>query len=74
MNTHRSRPSSKRRMAGRTSLVVLVFTILALAASPAALAAERGGPGALTVQDSGLFGVYLPVIRTAPLRLVSWSD
>jgi hypothetical protein len=74
MSTHHSSRSSKRRVAGRTSLVVLVFTTLALAASPAALAAERGGPGALTVQESGLFGVYLPVIRTAPLRLVSWSD
>jgi hypothetical protein len=61
-------------MAGRTSLVILVLTILALAASPAALAAKRGGPGALTVQDSRFFGVYLPVIRTAPLRFVSWSD
>jgi hypothetical protein len=45
---------------------------LALAASPAALAAERGGPGAPSVQGSN--GVYLPVIRMSPLRLVSWSD
>jgi hypothetical protein len=74
MSTHCTTRSRTGRMAGRTSLVVLVFTILALAASPAALAAERGGPGALTVQDSGLFGVCLPVIRTAPLRFVSWSD
>ena len=74
MSTHRDTRSRKGRVAGRTGLVVLVFTILALAASPAALAADRGGPGALTVQDSGLFGVYLPVIRTAPLRFVSWSD
>jgi hypothetical protein len=73
MSTPRS-SCSKKRTAARTSLVVLVFTILALAASPAALAAKRGGPGALTVQDSSLFGVYLPVIRTAPLRFVSWSD
>jgi hypothetical protein len=73
MSTHRSNCSTKTT-AARTSLVVLVFTILALAASPAALAARGGGPGALTVQDSSLFGVYLPVIRTSPLRLVSWSD
>jgi hypothetical protein len=74
MSTHRNSHLSSKRMAGRTGLVVLVFTILALAASPAALAAERGGPGAPTAQDSTLLGVYLPVIRTAPLRLVSWSD
>ena len=74
MSTQRRSYSSSKRTAGRKGLVVLVFTILALAASPAALAAERGGPGAPTAQDSGLFDVYLPVIRTAPLRLVSWSD
>jgi hypothetical protein len=73
MSTHRSN-CSKKRTAARTSLVVLVFTILAFAASPAALAAKRGGPGALTVQESRPFGVYLPVVRTAPLRFVSWSD
>jgi len=73
MRTHHSNHCSRKRTAGRTSLVVLGLTLLALAASPAALAAKRGGPGAPTVQSSGL-GVYLPVIRTAPLRLVSWSD
>jgi hypothetical protein len=50
------------------------ITALALAASPAALAADRGGPGAPSVQGSSLTGVYLPVVRTSPLRLVSWSD
>ena len=72
MSAHSSNCSRKRK-AGHGGLVVLGLTVLALAASPAALAAKRGGPGAPTVQISGL-GVYLPVIRTAPLRLVSWSD
>jgi hypothetical protein len=72
MSTHQN-CSSKKRNAGRTSLLVLGITALALAASPAALAAERGGPGAPTVQ-AGSLGVYLPLIRTVPLRLVSWSD
>jgi hypothetical protein len=74
MSTHRTSHGSAKRKAGRTSFVLLGLTVLALAASPAALAAERGGPGAPTARNSGLLGVYLPVIRTAPLRFVSWSD
>jgi hypothetical protein len=73
MRAHHSNHCSRKRKTGRTGLVVLGLTVLALAASPAALAAKRGGPGAPTVLNSGL-GVYLPVIRTAPLRLVSWPD
>jgi hypothetical protein len=71
MSTHHM-DSGKRTTRQRLSLVVFLFTVLALAASPAALAAKRGGPGAPTIQATS--GVYLPVIRTALLRLVSWSD
>jgi hypothetical protein len=72
MSTHRSKINGKTWR--RRGLIVMGITALALAASPAALAAERGGPGAPSVQESSLTGVYLPVIRTSPLRLVSWSD
>jgi hypothetical protein len=72
MNTR----SSKRRGAmARTSraLALLSFTALALAASPAALADERGGPGTPSAQQLTSSG-YFPLVPKAPLRLASWSD
>jgi hypothetical protein len=57
----------------RRALVLLSITALALAASPAALAADdRGGPGALSVQQpipTAFFGVPKLIQRYA-----SWSD
>jgi hypothetical protein len=71
MSTHKTGKGTTWRSRG---LIAMGITALALAASPAALAADRGGPGAPSVNGSSLTGVYLPVVRTSPMRLVSWSD
>ena len=57
----------------RTLLVFLTVVALGLAASPAALAAERGGPGQPGVQRAY---VSLPISpsKDSSLESVSWSD
>jgi hypothetical protein len=59
------------RKAGR-ALVLLSITALALAASPAALADDRGGPGAPTVQQ--LTPTAFFVVPKVIQRYASWSD
>ena len=61
----------KRRRASR-ALVLLSITALALAASPTALAKERGGPGAPSVQQPTY--TFPLGLTKLPLRLASWSD
>ncbi len=65
---------STKNARARLSLAVLMFGGLGLAASPTALAKERGGPGRTGAQkassDSSTF-----VPRKSDLRrLMSWSD
>ena len=55
------------------ALAFLSVTALALAASPAALADDRGGPGTPSAQQL-TSSVFLPVTPKASLRFASWSD
>jgi hypothetical protein len=57
----------------RRALVLLSITALALAASPAALADDRGGPGAPSATELDSSSFFL-VLRKSPLRFASWSD
>jgi hypothetical protein len=61
--------NGKKRRTVR-ALALTVISVLALAASPTALAGERGGPGAPSVRTS--YVSYL--ILTLPGRFASWSD
>jgi hypothetical protein len=72
MNT---RSSKRKGTMPRTSrgLALLSVTALALAASPAALADDRGGPGTPSAQQL-TSSVFFPVTPKAPLRFASWSD
>jgi ABC-type sugar transport system substrate-binding protein len=70
MNVDSGRHQRKRRH-GR-ALAFLSITALALAASPAALAHECGGPGAPSVQQ--LSNTFSVGFRNSPLRYASWSD
>jgi hypothetical protein len=56
------------------SQVLAIFSViaLALAASPTALAKDRGRPGALGVQQANLDQFFH--ILLSQLRSVSWSD
>jgi len=57
----------------RAILVVLVVGVMGLAASPTALARDRGGPGQPGTQQAA----PMPFCSLPPLkapRLVSWSD
>ena len=67
--------SNSRKFGARTArlLALLGITVLALAASPAALAEDRGGPGAPSVQQSS-FHTFSFLTRVSLPRLVSWSD
>ena len=58
----------------RTSVAVLAFVVLGLAASPAALAKDRGGPGQPGAQEQT--NKTTPVLprKFGPRRSVSWSD
>lgn len=61
---------SKRKQRRRARALALTgISVLALAASPTALARERGGPGAPSVQPS----ISYPAFKL-PARFVSWSD
>jgi hypothetical protein len=66
--------SDESRSARRASRVLAVFAViaLALAASPTALATERGRPGAPSVQQANL-DEFFHLLRTH-LQSVSWSD
>lgn len=68
MNTRRHHTAKKKTVRG---LILLATTVLALAASPTALADDRGRPGTPTVQQHH---PILSVIRKLSLRFVSWSD
>jgi ABC-type sugar transport system substrate-binding protein len=70
-----SRHSTKKDTTRRLSraLTLLSITALALAASPAALAADdRGGPGALSVQQP--IPTAFLVVPKVVQRYASWSD
>ena len=70
-----SRQSTKKDTTRRPSraLTLLSITALALAASPAALAADdRGGPGALSVQQP--IPTAFLVVPKVVQRYASWSD
>jgi hypothetical protein len=54
------------------ALALLGTTALGLAASPAALAIDRGGPGSPNAQQVPV-SAFLPVSKL-PQRFVSWSD
>jgi hypothetical protein len=54
------------------ALALLSTTALGMAASPAALAYERGGPGSPNAQQLPA-SAFLPVSKL-PQRFVSWSD
>jgi ABC-type sugar transport system substrate-binding protein len=73
MNT-RSSSTHRSMSARRASRMLAVFSViaLALAASPTALAKDRGRPGALGVQQANL-DQFFSILRTQ-LRSVSWSD
>jgi hypothetical protein len=72
MNTPSSKRQKTTQRTGR-ALALLSVAALALAASPAALAADRGGPGTPRAQEL-TSSVFFPVISKSPLRFVSWSD
>lgn len=70
MSTHSSESTRRRMIRG---LALAGISALALAASPTALAKDRGRPGAPSVQPSlsnPVFG-FRPKL---PGRFVSWSD
>ena len=73
MNTDHDSSSSKRTRRFSRVLVLLSITALGLAASPAAFANERGGPGAPSVQQLNAH-MYFSVLRKAPQHYASWSD
>jgi hypothetical protein len=59
----------------RAALAVLVVGVLGLAASPAALAMDRGGPGQPGAQQAASDD-FLPVLprKNLSLHFVSWTD
>jgi hypothetical protein len=74
MNTYCSKRRKHGKKAGPVrTLALLAITALALAASPTALADDRGRPGAPSVQQSNA-NTFSFVLRKSLLRLVSWSD
>ncbi len=71
MNGHGNSSTKRKRRLGST-LALLSITALALAASPTALAHDRGGPGAPSVQQ--LSNPFSLGLRKSLLRYASWSD
>jgi hypothetical protein len=69
MNGNRYKKASARRV-----LAVLVTGLLGLAASPAALAMDRGGPGQPGTQQSAYYAMPVLPTKFVPNRFVSWSD
>ena len=72
MNTDHSTPGKTTRRISRV-LALLSITALGLAASPTALAGERGGPGTPGVQQLNANTDFL-VPRNVLQRYASWSD
>jgi hypothetical protein len=72
MNTDHGTTSKTTRRISRV-LVLLSITALGLAASPTALAGERGGPGTPGVQQL-IADTYFPVFQKLVQRYASWSD
>jgi hypothetical protein len=72
MNTRSGKTTTMRKRFSR-ALALLSITAVALAASPTALATDRGGPGAPSAQEL-TSNVLFPVIRKLQLRFASWSD
>ena len=70
MNTPSTGSTSTTTRRFSRALALLGTTALGLAASPAALAIDRGGPGSPNAQQVSAF---LPVSKL-PQRFVSWSD
>jgi hypothetical protein len=68
-----NRSGSKQGRA-RSVLAILVIGVLSLAASPAALAIDRGGPGQSGAQPMATNGFSLLFSKQLPGRFVSWSD
>ena len=58
----------------RKLLAVLTVVALGLAASPAALAAGRGGPGQPGAQQQAYDSLPVLPRKVLSLRFVSWSD
>jgi hypothetical protein len=73
MNTDHSTTSKATRRISRV-LALLSITALGLAASPTALASERGGPGTPGVQQLDADTYYFPVPRNVLQQYASWSD
>jgi hypothetical protein len=71
MNVNGNRQLRKRKIS--RALVLLSITALALAASPAALADDCGGPGAPSADELSSSSFFLGP-RKSPLRFASWSD
>lgn len=69
MNRNHRKNTSVRR-----ALAVLVVGLLGLAASPAALAHDRGGPGLPGSQQATCNGFVPLPLKHVPKRFVSWSD
>jgi hypothetical protein len=65
------RTCSKRMRRFSRVLILLSITSVALAASPAALAKDRGGPGAPSAME---LTTPFPLARFELPRLASWSD
>jgi hypothetical protein len=72
MNTPNAGGTSTTTTRFSRALTLLSTTALGLAASPAALASDRGGPGSPNAQQVNA-SAFLPVSKL-PQRFVSWSD
>jgi hypothetical protein len=65
---------SSKNGGARSVVAVLVVGVLGLAASPAALASDRGGPGQPGAQHVATDGFPVLPRKLLPRRSVSWSD
>jgi hypothetical protein len=72
MSTPSTGSTGKSARRSSRVLALLSTTALGLAASPTALAFERGGPGTPSAQQVSA-SAFFPVSKL-PQRLVSWSD
>jgi hypothetical protein len=74
MSTPSTGSTSKTTRRFSRALALLGTTALGMAASPAALADERGGPGSPNAQQLTA-SAFLPVSKLPQrFELVSWSD
>ena len=65
---------TRSRERARSLLVVLTVGLLGLAASPAALASDRGGPGQPGAQATTSEGLPVLPHKLLSFQSVSWSD